>query len=106
MLMGLHLWLRESKTMHCLSDSRVGIHSPLLLDYLLDFRCCYSQSLFHIGFQLGYRFGNLIHFLIVGGGGGGGGRVGLDPDSMGCLDADKDLESRSGSRGKKKKKII
>jgi hypothetical protein len=42
----------------------------LILDYLLDFRSCYSQSRFDIGFQLGYRFGNLT-LTYVGEGGKG-----------------------------------
>jgi hypothetical protein len=39
----------------------------LILDYLLDFGSCYSQSRFAIRFRGGYRFHNLNHLLIVKG---------------------------------------
>jgi hypothetical protein len=38
-----------------------------ILDYLLDFLSCYSQSRFDIGFQLGYRFRNLTLTYCRGG---------------------------------------
>jgi hypothetical protein len=40
-----------------------------ILDYLLDFRSCYSQSHFAIGFRGAYRFQNLIDLLIAEEGG-------------------------------------
>jgi hypothetical protein len=49
----------------CYANALLLVHPELvftvllIFDYLLDFRSCYSQSRFHIGFQLGYRFGNL-----------------------------------------------